>query len=404
MDKVVFISHGHPDLSKGGAEVASWNLYQLLKSEGVECLYIARADEKSHGGSTFSQRGDEVLFHTKIQDWFSLSSGNTKALFGDLGKLLKSFSPDIVHVHHYAHMGIEIFSAIRRAVPKAKIVFTLHEFMAMCFHNGQMVTKDKLKLCNKAVFSDCHGCFPQHSPGDFFLRKQYILDHFSHVDQFVSPSEFLAERYVEWGIPEDKMTVLENVLPDVEPIAPRALSDGDKRYRFAFFGQINPYKGLDLLLQAIALLPQAIRSKIRLDVHGANLDVQQSSFKEKVTELLEEVEDVVHLRGQYDADQLPSRIAECDWVVMPSIWWENSPVVIQEAIRFGRPLIGANIGGMKEKIEGKAGLTFEVRSAASLADTIKRAIEPDVFDHWHAKLETYACAKSAHLKFLRSLV
>lgn len=403
MNKVVFISHGHPELSKGGAEVASWNLYQLLKSEGVECLYIARADERSHGGSTFSQRGEEVLFHTGIHDWFCLSTNNTKELFSDLGQLLKSFKPDIVHVHHYAHMGIEMFGAIKRAVPKAKLVFTIHEFMAMCMHNGQMVTKGDLKLCNKAVYSDCHSCFPQHSPGDFFLRKQYILDQFAFVDEFVSPSEFLAHRYVDWGIPQEKMHVIENVLPDIVPLAPRGLVGNDKRYRFAFFGQVNPYKGLDLLLQAITLLPHEIRSRMRLDVHGANLDIQESSFKTKVMELLAQVEDVVHLRGQYESEQLPSRMAECDWVIMPSVWWENSPVVIQEAIRFGRPLIGANIGGMKEKIEGIAGLTFEARSAASLADRIVQATEPEVFEHWHSQLENYSCAKSAHLEFLRAL-
>ncbi|WP_100655910.1 glycosyltransferase family 4 protein [Alteromonas flava] len=403
MNRVVFVSHGHPELSKGGAEVASWNLYQLLKSQGVECLYIARAEEVSHGGSTFSQRGEEVLFHTGINDWFCLSTNNTKKMFNDFGALLQGFQPDVVHVHHYAHMGIEILSAIKRAVPTAKLVFTLHEFMAICMHNGQMVTKGALKLCNKAVYSDCHKCFPQHSPSDFFLRKQYLLDQFAQVDQFLSPSHFLAQRYVEWGIPADKMNVIENVLPDVEAIPPRPLAETEKRYRFAFFGQINPYKGLDLLLQAVTLLPQDVRSKIRIDVHGANLDAQESSFKKKVVKLFREVEDVVHMRGQYDAEQLSSRMAECDWVVIPSIWWENSPVVIQEAIRFGRPLIGANIGGMKEKIQDVAGLTFEARSAASLADTMLNAMQPEVFDHWHKKLANHSCAKSAHLQFLTKL-
>ncbi len=403
MNRVAFISHGHPDLSKGGAEVASWNLYKLLQSEGVECLYIARADETSHGSSTFSQRGEEVLFHTGMHEWFALNTYNTGKLFKDLGKMLKSFNPDIVHVHHYAHMGIEIFSAIKRALPEAKLVFTIHEFMAMCLHNGQMVTKNGFKLCNKAVYADCHNCFPQHSPGDFFLRQQFILDQFAYVDEFVAPSHFLAERYVEWGIPEQKMHVIENVLPDVEPIPPRKLSADEKRYRFAFFGQVNPYKGIDLLLQAVAMLPDEIRSQFRLDIHGANLDIQESSFKTKVTELLEEVKDVVHIRGQYEPEQLPSRMAECDWVIIPSIWWENSPVVIQEAIRFGRPLIGANIGGMKEKIENIAGMTFEARSAASLADKITQAVEPSVFDHWQSKLAEHSCAKSAHLQFLQSL-
>lgn len=403
MDRVVFISHGHPELSKGGAEVASWNLYQLLKLKGVDCLYIARSDEKSHGGSIFSQRGEEVLFHTGMHDWFNLSTNNTKQLFVDLGKMLKQFNPDVVHVHHYAHMGIELFGAIKQAVPNAKLVFTLHEFMAICMHNGQMVKKGSLKLCNKAVYADCHACFPQHSPSDFFLRKQFILDQFAYVDEFVSPSHFLAQRYLDWGLPKERMHVIENVLPDLESIPPRELQPDEKRCRFAFFGQVNPYKGLDLLLQAIAILPQEVRDMIRVDVHGANLDVQESKFKDEVLALLEEESDVVYLRGPYESEQMPSRIADCDWVIIPSIWWENSPVVIQEAIRFGRPLIGSNIGGMKEKIEHIAGLTFEARSAASLADAIIKAIEPKVFDYWHEKLSDFNNAEVQHLTFLNQL-
>lgn len=403
MKKIVFISHGHPELSKGGAEVASWNLYNLLLEQGYDCLYIARTDGASHGGSTFSSRGDEVLFHTGMTDWFNLSTSNLKPLFTDLNELLQEFSPDIVHIHHYAHMGIELFPAVRRAVPKAKVVFTLHEFMAMCMHNGQMVKRETLKLCNKALEADCHKCFPSHSPSDFFLRKNYVLDQFSDVDEFVSPSKFLAERYVEWGLPKSKVHVIENVLPPLSARKPRTLSKDEKRTKLAFFGQVNPYKGLDILLKAISLLPEEVRESIHVDIHGANLDIQTSDFKEKVEELLLDVSDCVDLRGPYESEQLPSRMAECDWVIIPSIWWENSPVVIQEAIHLGRPLIGSNIGGMKEKIEGIAGLTFEARSAASLASTIVKAIEPDVFDFWQAKLSNQQPAVEQHLQFIEKL-
>lgn len=403
MKKIIFISHGHPELSKGGAEVASWNLYELLKEQGYNCLYIARTDGASHGGSTFSSRGEEVLFHTGMSDWFNLSTSHLKPLFTDLNELIAQFSPDVVHVHHYAHMGIELFPAIRKAAPKAKIVFTLHEFMAMCMHNGQMVKRETLKLCNKALPADCHKCFPSHSPGDFFLRKNYVLDQFSYVDEFVSPSDFLAKRYVEWGLPAEKLHVIENVLPNLEPAKPRVLNHGEKRTKLAFFGQVNPYKGLDILLKAISLLPEEVKEQIQLDIHGANLDIQTSEFKEKVEALLDDVADIVDLRGPYESEQLPSRMAECDWVVIPSIWWENSPVVIQEAIHLGRPLIGSNIGGMKEKIDGIAGLTFEARSAASLASTIVKAIEPEVFDYWHAKLANEQPAIDQHLKFINQL-
>ena len=57
--KVLVVSHGHPDLSKGGAEVAAYNLYSEYKKRGIESLFLARTDIQAHGGSTFSTRNDE---------------------------------------------------------------------------------------------------------------------------------------------------------------------------------------------------------------------------------------------------------------------------------------------------------------------------------------------------------
>jgi glycosyltransferase involved in cell wall biosynthesis len=385
--KILIVSHAHPELSKGGAEVASWNLFQALKQEGYECLYVARTDSRSHGGSTFSIRAnDQIMLHTGMTDWFCLSSSQTKHLFDDFGTLMADFQPDIVHVHHYAHIGIEVFAAIKRAVPMAKLIFTLHEYMAICMHNGQMVKNNSLKLCFKESPADCNNCFPERSPADFFLRKQYILDQFAHVDEFISPSQFLANRYIDWGIPKEKMHVIENILPALEKLSPRQLAQDEKRGRLAFFGQLNPYKGIDVLLQAISLLPEEIREFIHLDIHGANLELQNQDFQKKIELLLEDMNDIVTMRGAYESDQLPNLMQETDWVVIPSIWWENSPVVIQEAIALGRPLIGSNIGGMKEKIEDIAGLTFQARSPASLCNAIKEAIEINIFNDCYKKL------------------
>ena len=63
-----------------------------------------------------------------------------------------------------------------------------------------------------------------------------------------------------------------------------------------------------------------------------------------------------------------------DWTILPSIWWENSPVVIQESFYFKRPVIGSNIGGISEKIRGKGGIEFEVANPLSLANTIESCI------------------------------
>jgi glycosyltransferase involved in cell wall biosynthesis len=71
-----------------------------------------------------------------------------------------------------------------------------------------------------------------------------------------------------------------------------------------------------------------------------------------------------------------------DWVVVPSIWWENSPLVIQEAFLYGRPVICSDIGGMAEKVtDGKNGLHFRTGDPASLAQVIQRAVSsPALWD------------------------
>jgi glycosyltransferase involved in cell wall biosynthesis len=73
---------------------------------------------------------------------------------------------------------------------------------------------------------------------------------------------------------------------------------------------------------------------------------------------------------------MPDLMRQVDWVVVPSIWWENSPLVIQEAFLHGRPLITSDIGGMKEKVvDGVSGMHFRVSSAEDLADKLAQALQ-----------------------------
>lgn len=84
----------------------------------------------------------------------------------------------------------------------------------------------------------------------FSNRKQIILDNFSNIDLFISPSAFLAARYVSWGIPTDKIVVEKNgfTFSLIPPEIYRPISKAN--INFGFLGQINPFKGVDVLLRA----------------------------------------------------------------------------------------------------------------------------------------------------------
>jgi glycosyltransferase involved in cell wall biosynthesis len=141
-----------------------------------------------------------------------------------------------------------------------------------------------------------------------------------------------------------------------------------------------------------------------LSLHGANLEIQPQEFQEEFRNLLARSPNNITMRGRYRSEELPHLMADVDWVVVPSKWWENSPLVIQEAFMHGRPVICSDIGGMAEKVtDGVNGLHFRVGNAASLADTIQKAVTtPHIWDILHAGLPT-VYGMEAHIGSLADL-
>src|SRR2546422_1589462 len=118
-------------------------------------------------------------------------------------------------------------------------------------------------------------------------------------------------------------------------------------------------------------------------IHGANLDLQPVEFQRQVNELLAACKDNVTLVGRYQPESLARLMAGVDWVVVPSIWWENSPLVIQEAFLHGRPVICSDIGGMAEKVtDGVNGMHFHARDSVSLAEALRQAATSS--DRWRS--------------------
>src|SRR5207244_2552263 len=116
-------------------------------------------------------------------------------------------------------------------------------------------------------------------------------------------------------------------------------------------------------------------------LHGTGLDRQSDEYRREFDELMAEMPENAVLVGRYGPDDLPQLMSEVDYVVVPSLWWENSPRVIQEAFAYGRPVICSGIGGMAEKVaDGVNGLHFRVGDPVSLAGTIRKAVEPGTWE------------------------
>jgi glycosyltransferase involved in cell wall biosynthesis len=265
-------------------------------------------------------------------------------------------------------------SLVRRVLPDAAIVYTLHEFLPICHHNGQLVRTRSGERCMEASPRRCHECFPEIAPQEFFLRKKFVQTHFDAVDQFLAPSNFLLERYVDWGIPREKIAFEDYGRRRRAPLAGGADSPRRVPNRIGFFGQISHFKGVDVLLRAMRILAEE-GVDAHCWLHGANLDLQPDDFQAEFRELLAATDGKVTFAGRYEHTDLSRLMAELDWVVVPSIWWENSPLVIQEAFLHGRPVICSDIGGMAEKVAHDVdGLHFRAGDPHALAAVLREAV------------------------------
>jgi glycosyltransferase involved in cell wall biosynthesis len=408
----LFICHNHPKVRPGGAEAYALELHRHLRGTGaMDSVFLAKGGPplssagRAHLGTYIApidRHPNEYFCFTDDwdYDWTFGTIPHDKRLYTKhLRAFLRAVKPDIVHLHHTMFFGYDILREIKNSVPDAPIVFTLHEFMSICHRQGQMLRVMDDEPCMEESPRRCHECYPDISQQTFFMRKRFIQSHLGLVDRFIAPSKFLAERYIDWGLPAEKVIVEEygRSMPAGEATdAPRRHRD-----RFAFFGQLTPFKGLQVVLEAMALLQPnrsaggdpllaaleraaGVRASSdadeeagpgpRLRVYGANLDLQPGPFQNRIKDLLAETRDSVTFVGKYGHEALPRHMSDVDWVIVPSIWWENSPLVIQEAFHFGRPVICSDIGGMAEKVaDGVNGLHFRANHAPSLAAVMEQA-------------------------------
>ena len=192
------------------------------------------------------------------------------------------------------------------------------------------------------------------------------------VDHFISPSHFLAARLTAWGIPERRISVIENVIVAPCHAETSKYEDDTGPLRIGFFGQISRLKGINVMFDAAELLEAEEFGDVVFDIHG-DYSGQPPEFQEEFLKRLDGAGRNIRFHGPYDMQRVDTLMRQIDATIVPSIWWENSPVVIQEALRNHRPVICSDIGGMAEKVrDGQDGWHFRVGSPISLTQLLKR--------------------------------
>ena len=382
--RVLFLLHAHPELQAGGTEIFAHDLFRTLRREhGVEGLFLAgtAAHQRPQSpGTPFQAVGmepDELLLWSGGFDPFYMSQVDLQGIAAPLAALLAELRPDVVHIHHLMTLGVEVVGLVRRVLPDVPVVMTLHDYYPICANDGQMVTTSGT-LCHMATPDGCARCFPEQGLTEWRLRSLHIGAALSQVDHFVAPSRFLRDRFVAWGLAPNRISVLPNGLAEVEAV-PHREETGKRRNRFAFFGHINRFKGATVALAASAQLSQDGVAH-RLALHGGT-DHQAPDTLARFERALDGAPAARHF-GPYRRADMPRLIADTDWVVFPSEWWENAPLVINEAFAHRRPVISTAIGGAAELVSHEVnGLHVPVSDPAALSAAMARAAtEPGLWE------------------------
>ena len=379
--RVLTIAHNHPGLHAGGTEILAHQMSSELDTrDETESWFLAGVDRlhrQPHPGTQMQSMGPRsALIWTGSFDRFSLTQGDS-SVYLELERYLRSVKPDIVHVHHFILIGIEFLLLVKKCCPDAKIIVTLHDYYPIWHEDGTLLEISEMRRHSTSNPIHANGCFPDIPLPAFKVRDVTIRHMFSLVDQFISPSRFLADRYVEWGLPRSKLKVIRNGIGDKPTRGKLGQRNDRTRNRFAAFGNVSPYKGTLVALEAARRLRAESDMGFTLDVFGTPA-FQTEEFKKSFETALDAASEVVRHHGAYQSETVDELMQHVDWVIMPSVWWENAPLTIEEAFRNSRPVICSGIGGMAERVTDDVnGLHFRAGDPVDLAQTMQKCLTDD---------------------------
>ncbi len=387
--RIVLAVHKFPPASIGGTEIYTRNLARELSRQGHKVFVFYRNNKANEEAPDLVQEERDGFRAYRFSRSLDVSETSPLAQFLDtffnrdieraFERFLDEVNPEIVHFQHLMSLSYRLIAlAKQRGIPA---VLTLHDYWFICA-NSQLIWPDAQVCAGKALGLNCARCVLSARMNSFLMqflrpavapliriRDVLVRRAALKADCLIAPSHFLIEQYTKAGFPAEKFTYLENGI-DVERIQryTRQPSTDDK-LRFTYLGSLAWQKGVHVLVKAFRDIPV---DKTVLRIYG-----DPTVFPDYAAHLKE----IANTHNTFFEGSVPNEevgrvLAETDVVVVPSLWYENSPVVIQEAFAAGVPVIASRIGALPEKV-GDGRLLFPVRDVNGLREIVHRVITDD---------------------------
>jgi glycosyltransferase involved in cell wall biosynthesis len=205
---------------------------------------------------------------------------------------------------------------------------------------------------------------------DIKRRTSLLIRELNLARLIISPSNFLRESYIRYGVNPQKI-VFSRQGVDLSTF-PECIPDKISRgiLRVGYIGQIVDIKGVHILIEAINKLKAF---PIQLSIYG---DLTKYPNYVKGLRNMAGNNPNIQLKGEFDRKDLLQVMDGIDVLVVPSLWYENSPNIILEAFATCTPVIASDLGGMAELVRHQEnGLLFEPGDSTKLAEQIQLLLE-----------------------------
>jgi glycosyltransferase involved in cell wall biosynthesis len=352
-----------------------FNVSSLLESHGHKIVPFAMKHEKNIN-SDYSKYFVENIDYDKVikEKLLKKMFAGVKSIYSfearnKLLGLVEKEKPDVAHIHKISNT---LTPSILYALKKKSIptVLTLHDYRIIC---------PNYNLYNPSTFRICEACKNHRylnaltkkcQKSSYLVGLNITLESYLYrvmatyanaIDLFISPSKFVMNKVVEFGIPKERVVFIPHFVR-CDHYAPNFV---DSDY-ILYFGRIEKHKGVKTLIQAIKKIDE-----IKLYIVG------EGNFREELENYVnkEGIKNVFFF-GFVAEDKLINLIKNCLFTVVPSEWYEPFGFTVLESFALGKPVIGANIGGISELVDhGSTGLLFESGNVEDLAEKISHLLD-----------------------------
>jgi GT2 family glycosyltransferase/glycosyltransferase involved in cell wall biosynthesis len=438
--RILLIVHGYPPAGVGGTEVYAHDLATALATDPAASVFVLTREadpnrpdgdvrREIEGRVTVDRVNNTFRSCTSFEDTYRNSTVLRAA-----ASVVSKCRPDIAHVHHLTCLSTDLVEFLSgQGVP---VVLTLHDYWMLC-HRGQLFDLDE-RRCGGPIDGECCRCVPASAglgggayrsaqllrtlpgasaaihaasrmvdrlsrAGDIDVTKvrfRHMRDVLSRADVVLAPSQTIAGRFAACGMAHRDVRRWDLGI-QFTPVQ-RAVRDSIFPLRVGFVGSFIPTKAPHLLIEAARMLPAG---SVTVDLAGEIASYHgDDSYRTKLAPLLSDP--VVSRHGSVPHDRMPEHLSRLDVLVLPSVWLENSPLVIKEAFAAGLPVVTSDLGGMRERVRSEVdGLLFEPGNAHALAAQLRRLrSEPGLFERLRSSITAPAAIEqdAAELRRLYS--